>query len=96
MRRELLAELRLNPRYDHGHFNLGLLYYALGRRAEALRLWDKTLELNPDYTDAYAQILVHYYNARDAEKIAAYWNTARARGLILPPQLTEALLQSLR
>lgn len=92
---ELLIEQRLNPRYDHVHFNLGLLYYSRGRPAEGLRLWEKTLELNPDYADAYAQILVHYYNARDIRKIDEFWSRARSRGLPLPPQLSTALERAL-
>lgn len=50
--REYKQELAVNPAYDNAHFNLGLLYYRMGRTQEATQLWRQTLQINPEYTDA--------------------------------------------
>jgi tetratricopeptide (TPR) repeat protein len=44
--------LAVNPEYDNVHFNLGLLYYRMGRTQDAVQLWRQTLQINPEYTDA--------------------------------------------
>jgi len=53
---ELLAALRLNPRYVPALLNLGNLHEDLGRRADALSAYERLLALDPDHPDALARV----------------------------------------
>jgi len=53
--RELNAALRLNPSYVPALLNLANLNEDLGRRETALALYEKILELQPDYHEALAR-----------------------------------------
>jgi len=53
---ELLAALKLNPRYVPALLNLGNLREDLGQRAEALSTYERLLVLDPGHPDALARV----------------------------------------
>jgi tetratricopeptide (TPR) repeat protein len=55
------------------HFNLGNQYYNQGKIAEAVPLYEKAIELDPEYSDAYTNLgLLHYESGRIREAVALY------------------------
>ncbi len=48
------------------------VYYGLGDRSEAVRLWEQCIELSPDYVDAYHGMASCAYDQGDCESAASW------------------------
>jgi tetratricopeptide (TPR) repeat protein len=58
---DFMNALRIDPSYYEAYFNLGsLLYSAKGNYSEAIRLFNKTLLINPDFLKAYDALAMVY------------------------------------
>lgn len=55
----------LFPEHVGGFFNLGVVHYKIGHKADALRAFDKTLELNPYAGRCYLYKAYIYYDQLD-------------------------------
>jgi len=55
-RRAFLAALRVDPRYEEAHLNLGIYARLAGRRKLAIRHLRRAIELDPRYAEAFAQL----------------------------------------
>ena len=53
---EFLEEIKINPNYSDAYYNLGLVYKQSGKIDDAIRLWKKTLSLNPSHNYAKNQL----------------------------------------
>lgn len=58
----------INPRY---RFNLGGVYYLLGRYGEAARLFEQAVTLKPDWPNAYYNLAWSYYQNEEYDKAAS-------------------------
>ncbi len=88
---EFEQEIKINPRYDHAHFNMGLAKYKWGLKQEALDWWEKTLEINPFYGDAYVNMLICARELGSHQTIHETFEKSRQFNIALPPQLLAAL-----
>ena len=43
----------INPSYDNAHYNLAISLHKQGKVDETIKELNKTLEVNPKYSDAY-------------------------------------------
>ncbi len=53
MRRTLARELERRPNDEQGFFRLGMSYHGSGLQTEAIRAFDRVIELNADHTEAH-------------------------------------------
>ncbi|MBN1869168.1 MAG: tetratricopeptide repeat protein [Candidatus Omnitrophica bacterium] len=53
--------LEFAPESFNASNNLGKLYYALGKKEEAVALFKKAIEINPRYADAYNNLAAAFY-----------------------------------
>ena len=56
-RRAFLAALRVDPRYEEAHLNLGIYARLAGRRKLAIRHLRRAIELDPRYAEAFALLM---------------------------------------
>jgi len=61
--------LRFAPNNAKMLNNLAHLYYKRGEKKEAIRLFEKAIEANPAFAEAYNNLgIIYYYDFKDAEK----------------------------
>lgn len=56
---------------------LGFIYHTNGRHQEAIRLFQKALEINPNYTEASLNLVVAYNEAGEFEKAQEIYSKAK-------------------
>ena len=76
-------EIRRNPWYAESHYNLGILWSRLGRLDDAVREWERAIEVDPDYALPH-EILARYYQDRDPERYAHYLGQLSRLGVPAP------------
>ncbi|RMF91338.1 MAG: tetratricopeptide repeat protein [Methanobacteriota archaeon] len=59
--------LSLDPNYARAHFNLGIVYEAMGRPKEAMECYRKAIELDSGFGEAYANLGDLYKAERDLD-----------------------------
>lgn len=68
-----------NPQDARAPYYLGNLLYDKKRHSEAIRLWERSRELDPDFSIVHRNLGLAYYNVeRDAEKARASYHRAFA------------------
>ncbi len=94
----LEAAMRANPKDTRAPYYLGNLFYDRRRHDEAIRLWEKSAKLNPDFSIVWRNLGIGYFNIRQqpAKARAAYdrafaANPADARLLYERDQLWKRL-----
>jgi tetratricopeptide (TPR) repeat protein len=77
----LQSALRANPRDARAAYYLGNLFYDRRRHEEAIRLWERSVKLDPGYSVVWRNLGIAYFNiARQPAKArAAYDRAFRAR-----------------
>jgi tetratricopeptide (TPR) repeat protein len=90
----LEAAMRANPRDARAPYYLGNLLYDRRRHAEAIKLWERSAKLDPDYSVVWRNLGIGYFNvlrqpakARFAYQRAFEVNPADARLLFERDQL---------
>jgi len=68
-----LEALRIFPRYDAAHYNLGMGYYNKGELENAIEHWEEALRLKPDYKEANFNIGVTYVILGEYKKAIEYF-----------------------
>ncbi|MGD0336053.1 MAG: glycosyltransferase family 39 protein [Candidatus Omnitrophota bacterium] len=90
----------INPKnsFTTARRNLGLVYYNLGNvyvskamMTEAVEHYQKAIELNPGFTEAYNNIILAYYKKNDFNQARNYYYKAISRGLGINPLYQEVL-----
>jgi len=72
--------LKYAPDSPKIHNNLGLVYYNMGKKEEAIAMYRKEIDINPDSANAYNNLGVAYYDmGRKEEAIAAYKKAIEAK-----------------
>jgi tetratricopeptide (TPR) repeat protein len=76
----LTAAQRQNPRDARALYYLGNLFYDRRRHEEAIRLWERSAKLEPDYSVVWRNLGVGYFNVlrRPAQARVAYDRAFRA------------------
>lgn len=69
---EIKKELAKHPKNSNAIYNLGLIYKIWGREEDAVALWRKTLEIEPNFIYAYQQ-LANYYRQKGRLDSAGYY-----------------------
>lgn len=90
---ENLKSLRLNENDRHSLFNLGALYSYKGEQnkdkalmSEAIKLWQRVLSIDPDYSQAYFNMgAVYAHQGQLGRAVTAYENALR-----IDPKLFQA------
>ncbi|MBI5286152.1 MAG: tetratricopeptide repeat protein, partial [Deltaproteobacteria bacterium] len=59
---------------------LGFIYHTNGRHEEAIRLFQKAIEINPNYTEASLNLVVAYNEAGEVEKGQELYSRAKKVG----------------
>lgn len=76
--KEILKEAsHLNPYMPQIPFNLALAYYGLGERANALTELNHVIRIAPDYTMAYHQLGLIFYNEGNLKKAIRFFSRAQ-------------------
>ncbi|MEC7785310.1 MAG: tetratricopeptide repeat protein, partial [Nitrospinota bacterium] len=63
----LLKSLDLNSNGLITQFNLGILYKTQGNTSKAIEFFQNSLQINPQYTEAYYQIATTHLKAKNKE-----------------------------
>ena len=63
----------------------------MGRKEETEAFWQKTLEINPNYGEAWRNLAILFYEKKDIAKAAEFAKNAHVRGAQLPPELMKLL-----
>jgi len=99
--RVLESAMRANPRDARAPYYLGNLFYDRRRHEEAIRLWERSAKLNPDFSIVWRNLGIGYFNIskKPAKARAAYdkafkANPADARLLFERDQLWKRLGES--
>jgi len=94
----LESAMRANPADAKAPYYLGNLLYDRRRQAEALKLWEKSAQLNPNFSVVWRNLGIGYFNirhnsrmARKAYDVAIRANSADARLLYERDQLWKRL-----
>ena len=76
----LEAAMRANPRDARAPYYLGNLLYDRRRHEEAIRLWERSAQLDPDFSVVWRNLGIGYFNIRrqPAKARAAYDRAFRA------------------
>ena len=70
--------------------NLGVLYDSLGKSAEAIAALTKATEINPRYAQAYGNLAIAYFHAKQYRLAIDYYDKAQTLGFS-DPALSQAL-----
>ncbi len=72
--------MRANPHDARAPYYLGNLFYDRRRHAEAIRLWERSAKLNPDFSIVWRNLGIGYFNIskQPAKARAAYERAFRA------------------
>ena len=62
------------------YYNLGIAYYNQGNYTKAIELWEKAIELKPDFAAAYLNLGIAYYNNSDVNTALIYYKKAARLG----------------
>jgi type IV pilus biogenesis/stability protein PilW len=71
---------------DRYHFNMGLFYQKQGQYAQAFAAYQKTIEVNPFYVEAYNNLGVLYKEVGEVDKAIQYYR----RALVIDPNYVKA------
>jgi len=67
-----LADVNLDTVQDgDALYNLGARYYNAGNMDQAIRFWEKSVQLNPKNSDAHLQLGLAYYSAKKMDQAKA-------------------------
>ena len=86
---EFKKEIKINPLYELGYYNLGRLYAQEKRFSEAEEYWLKAIELKPDYIQAHQDLAVYYFQSKSYEKCLYHINEIVKYGGPLHPELVK-------
>lgn len=86
---EFLETLRLKPEVIDAYDNLGVAYAQLGAYDQAIAMWERAIQLNPNYPNPYMRLAQYYGNVlHDMQKanyyISRYQQTTQGAGQLLP------------
>ena len=45
-----------NPNHGNLYYNLGMLCKTMGKMSEAIKMWEKTIEINPNHAGAVSEL----------------------------------------
>jgi protein O-mannosyl-transferase len=94
--REYETSLRLNPLQLYTYINYGKMCLSTGRYDDAVRLWKRSVMINPDFLLGYyylANFYVHVRNEPDSAMM--YAKEIQQRGVAVMPTLLHAIQDSL-
>lgn len=90
--REFRAEIANNPVQGSVYLNMGKLYFRRGEPPQnVLPWWEKAVEFDPTYTEAYTNLIGLSYNSGDRARAKHYIQQALAAGVALPAEMVERL-----
>jgi tetratricopeptide (TPR) repeat protein len=72
-RTAFMEALKRNPRAELAYFSLGGLEIQMNKPAEALKNYEKAIELNPSFGEAYKNAAILYYMAEDYKPALDYF-----------------------
>ncbi|MBX7171037.1 MAG: DUF5107 domain-containing protein [Pyrinomonadaceae bacterium] len=58
----LQTAIRVNPKDSYAPYYLGNLFYDRGRYDEAIKLWEKSVKLNPNFSIVWRNLGIGYFN----------------------------------
>jgi tetratricopeptide (TPR) repeat protein len=74
----LESAIRSNPDDAHAPYYLGNLFYDRQRFADAIAMWERSTQLNPNFSVAWRNLGIAYFNiANDPRKALAAYDAAR-------------------
>ncbi|KAJ2779167.1 hypothetical protein GGI15_003958 [Coemansia interrupta] len=74
---KFLKILSLHPSAD-SHFSVGVCAYMLNRVDEALDMWERTLQINPDHSDAHVNLgSIYFLKKQNGGKAVEHLERAR-------------------
>ncbi|MDI6782490.1 MAG: DUF2723 domain-containing protein [bacterium] len=98
---EFLITIQLKPEVIDAYDNLGVAYAQLGATDQAISMWEKAIQLNPNYPNPYMRLAQYYGNVlHDMQKAGYYLSRYQqitqggeqgGQGMI-PPQSKEPVL----
>ncbi len=88
-RRKFRQAIDLDPTRPEAFNGIGVTYYARHDHEEALRWYKKSLEVNPDFGDAYYNMACIYSLKKKPNLAFRYLNIAALNGFIQPRVLAE-------
>ena len=78
----LESAIRSNPADTYAPYYLGNIFYDRQRFADAIPMWERSVQLNPNFSTAWRNLGIAYFNiAKDSGKALAAYDAARKGGL---------------
>jgi len=84
----------LAPEYAEAYINRGVAYAEIGKHEQAIRDYDKAIELDPEDADAYYNRGVVYYAEREYDKAWEDVRKVQSLGLQVNPRFLKALREA--
>ncbi len=69
--------IRMNANYFQPYYQLGLLYFAEDRSAEAAKMFAKTVKLRPDFVDGHFRLALAYAKTKQLDEARAAFREVR-------------------
>jgi tetratricopeptide (TPR) repeat protein len=88
---EFFITIQLKPEVIDAYDNLGVAYAQLGAYDQAISMWEKAIQINPNYPNSYMRLAQYYGNVlHDVQKANYYLSryqqiTQGAGGQMMPP-----------
>ncbi len=70
---QYMKAVKILPENTEALYNLGVCYYAIGDRENALRVYENTLKFTPEHTNAANNLGVIYFERKDYEPAKKYF-----------------------
>ena len=64
--------ITLTPNNYIGYLNLASMYYLLGQKDDAVKMWEKSLKIEPDYR-AYSNLAIIYFDEKKYKQAASMY-----------------------
>ncbi len=83
--------IKFKPNTPRVYYNLGIVYAELGRTEEAIQMYQKAIELAPDYFLAHNNLAVVYYSRQEYELAIRHADLAAKIGYAVSPEFLRLL-----
>ncbi len=84
-------EIALDAVSEKAYYNLGFALYSTNKKEEAVKKWEKVVELSPEYKDVYQSLALVNAELKNFERARYYAAEATKHGIDVPKDFLKAI-----